>query len=214
MWVIGLSFTLLAQKSAQVSSPDGLIFFKLELTGMSPVFIVNYKKKALVNKSELTLDFENGAWGQNLMMKKISMNNVDEFYDLVVGKAKHIRNYCHEMIVPFEETIKPFRKINLVVRAYNDGVAFRYEFPKQVNWNNYILYDEKSCFNMAGDPKALMLFLPSYTTSHEGVYTLLNCSEIEPGKLMDMPATLECPNNVFMAITEAQLVDYAGISRK
>ena len=211
IWVISLSYPLIAQKSAQLSSPDGMIVFKLELIGKSPVFVVNYKKKAVVNKSDLTLDFDNGAWGQHLEMKKVSYNNVDEYYDLVVGKAKHVRNYYHEMIVPLEETVKPFRKINLVVRAYNDGVAFRYAFPKQADRNNYTLYDEKSCFNLAGDPKALVLFLPSYTTSHEGVYTHLKCSEIEPGKLMDMPATFECPNNVFMAVTEAQLVDYAGM---
>ena len=211
IWLISMSYPLIAQKNAQVSSPDGMIVFKLELTSKSPVFVVNYKKKALINKSDLTLDFENGAWGQNLAMKKVSINKVDEYYDLVVGKAKHIRNNYHEMIVPLEEKVKPFRKINLVVRAYNDGVAFRYAFPKQANWNNYTLFDEKSCFNLAGDPKALVLFLPSYTTSHEGFYTHLKCSEIEAGKLMDMPATFEYPNNVFMAVTEAQLVDYAGM---
>jgi len=100
LWLIGLSFTLLAQKSAQVSSPDGLIVFKIELTDKSPVYIVNYKKKAVINKSDLTLEFDNGAWGQNLVMKKVSTNKVDEYYDLVVGKAKHIRNYYHEMIIP------------------------------------------------------------------------------------------------------------------
>ena len=99
IWIIGLSFTLIAQKSAQVSSPDGLIVFKLELTGKSPEYVVNYKK-AFINKSDLTLEFDNGAWGQNLVMKKVSTNKVDEYYDLVVGKAKHIRNYYHEMIIP------------------------------------------------------------------------------------------------------------------
>src|SRR5439155_20873760 len=53
--------------------------------------------------------------------------------------------------------------------------------------------------------------LPNYTSSHEGFYTRLPLNEIKADTLMDMPALFEFPNNIFRAITEAELVDYAGM---
>jgi len=202
---------LLMAQTAKVSSPDGKLVFSLDLTANSPVYNVTYKKQPVINKSVLTLDFDNGAWGKNLKMNKVTYGAADGYYDLVVGKAKHIRNNYSEAIIPFEETAKPFRKINLIVRAYNDGVALRYAFPEQSGWKNYVLYDENTTFNLNGDPKALVLFLPSYTSSHEGAYTNEPYSKLKAGELMDMPATFEYPNNIYMAITEAEVVDYAGM---
>jgi alpha-glucosidase len=90
------------------------------------------------------------------------------------------------------------------VRAFNDGIAFRYEFPGQDNWHSYTLTDEKTAFRIVGDPKLLTLFLPHYNSS-------LLLSEVPPDSLMDMPALFQFPENTFMAITEAALVDYAGM---
>lgn len=202
---------LAAQKSAKVTSPDGRLVIDVVLTANSPVYTVSFKKQPVIKASPLTLDFDNGAWGGNLKINKVAYSKADSYYDLVVGKAKHIRNNYSEAIIPFEETAKPFRKINLVVRAYNDGVAFRYAFPEQAGWKNYTLYDENTNFNLTGDPKALVLFLPSYTSSHEGPYTHKAYSQLKADSLMDMPATFEYPNNMYLAITEAEVVNYAGM---
>ncbi|RFZ89988.1 glycoside hydrolase family 97 protein [Mucilaginibacter conchicola] len=211
VWLCASPLMLLAQKSAKVTSPDGKVIIEVTLTAGSPVYKVSYKKQAVINSSPLTLDFDSGAWGKNLKMSNVNYSKADGYYDLVVGKAKHIRNNYREAIIPFEETQKPFRKINLVARAYNDGVAFRYMFPKQAGWKNYTLYDEHTNFNLAGDPKALVLFLPSYTSSHEGPYTHEPYSKLKVDSLMDMPATFEYSNNIYLAITEAEVVDYAGM---
>jgi alpha-glucosidase len=202
---------LMAQKSAKVTSPDGKLVIDVVLTPNSPVYQVSFKNQPVIKTSPLTLSFDNGAWGKNLKINKVVYSKADSYYDLVVGKAKHIRNNYSEAIIPFEETTKPFRKINLVVRAYNDGVAFRYAFPEQAGWANYTLYDENTAFNLAGDPKALVLFLPSYTSSHEGPYTHKTYSQLKADSLMDMPATFEYPNNMYLAITEAEVVNYAGM---
>jgi alpha-glucosidase len=202
---------LLAQKNVKVSSPDGGMNFTFQLKPDAPIYTVTYKKQQVINPSALAMDFDSGAWGRNLKINKVTHTANDDYYNLVVGKAKHIRNNYHEAAIALAETVKPFRKINLVVRAYNDGVAFRYVFPEQAGWKNFTLYDENTAFNLAGNPKALVLFLPSYTTSHEGPYTHEPYSELEAGKLMDMPATFEYPNSIYLAITEAEIVDYAGM---
>ncbi|HZK92888.1 MAG TPA: glycoside hydrolase family 97 protein [Prolixibacteraceae bacterium] len=200
-----------AQNSIQVISPNGDIKFSLELTKNIPVYKVSFKKQELINHSSISLDFDNGPFGENLKINKPITKSIDETYDLVVGKTKHVRNYYKEITIPLEEKAQPFRKLNLVVRAYNDGVAFRYEFPKQKSWSSFVMYDENSMFNLQGNPRVLTLFLPSYTSSHEGKYTYLNYDEIQDDKLMDMPTLFEFPNKVYLAITDAALVDYAGM---
>jgi alpha-glucosidase len=96
------------------------------------------------------------------------------------------------------------------VRVFNDGLAFRYEFPEQEKWKSFLLTSENSTFNLSGDPEALALFRPNFTTSHEGLYTHLQYNKIRTDTLIDMPALFDF-HGVYMAITEAELVDYAGM---
>ncbi|WP_419033621.1 glycoside hydrolase family 97 N-terminal domain-containing protein, partial [Dysgonomonas gadei] len=210
-FLILISPSVFAQKNVSLASPDGRLTFSFKLDDICPSYKVIFKKQTLIKDSPLTLDFENGKFGENLKMDKPVFRTGDETYELIVGKAKTIRSHYKEVSIPLEEKSTPNRKINLVVRAFNDGIAFRYEFPKQSNWDSYVMYDEKTTFNLAGDPKALTLFLPSYTSSHEGLYTHLDYNDIEENRLMDMPIMLEYPDNIFMAITEAAIVNYAGM---
>ena len=73
------------------------------------------------------------------------------------------------------------------------------------------MLDENTAFNIAGDPMVHTLLLPNYTTSHEGEYTHLRWKDLKTDTLMAVPALFEYPDNVFMAITEAALLDYAGM---
>lgn len=50
-----------------------------------------------------------------------------------------------------------------------------------------------------------------YNNTHEGFYHRLPLDEIPADTLMDMPALFEFPDNVYMAVTEANLRDYAGM---
>ena len=105
--------------------------FSLVLDKNSPVYSVAFNKQTLIQDSPLTLTFDNGAFGENVKINKPVFSTKEETYELIVGKAKHIHSLSKEVIIPLEETVQPFRKINLVVRTFDDGIAFRYEFPKQ-----------------------------------------------------------------------------------
>lgn len=200
-----------ARKSAQVKSPDGKLQFSLSLTDDGPAYSIRYKNKVLIEDSPLSIEFDNGSWGKQLKMNRPATSTKIEMYDLVVGKAKHISSHSKELIIPLEETVAPHRKINLVVRAFDDGIGFRYEFPAQKGWQSYVMYDENTTFNLTGNPKALAMYLPSYLTSHEGTYNHVAFNELKEQNLMDMPALFEFPDHIFMAITEAAVLDYAGM---
>lgn len=203
--------SLYANKSVRLSSPNGKIKFSLVLDKNSPVYSVAFNKQTLIQDSPLTLTFDNGAFGENVKINKPVFSTKEETYELIVGKAKHIRSLSKEVIIPLEETVQPFRKINLVVRAFDDGIAFRYEFPKQKGWDSYIMYDEGTTFNLQSNPNVTTLFLPNYQSSHEGKYTVTDYTDMDNKRLMDMPALFSFPNHVYMAITEAAVRDYAGM---
>lgn len=199
-----------AQKKIELASPDKSVRFYFHLTPQAPVYSVKFKGQSLIEESNLGLTFtETGNFAPNLKTGKILFSKADEYYDLPVGKASHVRNYYRQVLIPL--TGKNGHKINLVVRAYNDGLAFRYEFPQQTNWKNYTLTDENSTFRLTGDPKVLTLFRQNYTTSHEGFYDHLPLSKIKADTLMDMPTLFEFPGKKYMAITEAALRNYAGM---
>ena len=208
--VIG-NLSLFARKSVQLTSPNGKLKYSLTLEREHPVYDIQYQKQALVQNSPLSLVFDNGAFGEGLKMNKPVFSTKEETYELIVGKSKTVHSLSKEVVIPLEETTAPFRKINLVVRAFNDGIAFRYEFPEQPNWKSYVMYDENTAFNVVDNPKFLGMYLPSYQTSHEATYSHVKYEEIKERNLMDMPALFEYPNHIFMAITEAAVRDYAGM---
>jgi alpha-glucosidase len=198
-------------KEVAVSSPDGHLTFHLEVTPTDVAYRVDYGRQPVVERSLLGFDFDSGPLGSRLRMAKVVRRNIDETYALPIGKASSARDYCREMAVDLREHALPYRLVRLVVRAYNDGVAFRYEFPRQEGWNGYRMYDENTQFNLSGNPRALLMYLPGYLSSHEGLYTDTTYQGIEPNRLIEMPLTFAYADRLFVAITEAAIRNYAGM---
>lgn len=210
-----ITYTLCAQKSIHLMSPDKNLVFNFELTKDAPTYNVTYKSTSIIKTSALSLSFkESGDFGSNLKMAKPEYKTVNDKYTLLVGKNKAVEHEYNEVHIRLEETTDAGRKINFVVRVFNDGLGFRYEFPKQSNWESYVLTDEKTTFNIDQNPKVYTLFWKDYNNDHEGLYHILPYKDIKPDLLMDMPALFEFPNDIYMSITEANLRDYAGMYLK
>jgi alpha-glucosidase len=203
--------SLLGQQSVSVSSPDGLLKFELETSKEDINYTISYKNNYLIKDSHLGFNFKSGEFNSNLDVGIITKQKIDETYELVIGKVKQARDHCNQVIIPLKEKSKSGRVINLIVRAYNDGVAFRYEFPKQENWNSYVMYDERTQFKFKGNPKALFMYLPGYINTHEGLYNYENVKDIEENRLIEMPVTFEYPNGIYASVTEAAILNYAGM---
>lgn len=78
-------------------------------------------------------------------------------------------------------------------------------------WDSYVMYDERTQFNLQGNPMALLMYLPGYVNTHEGVYSHVRYDKVARKRLIEMPATFEFDNGVAVAITEAAIRDYAGM---
>jgi alpha-glucosidase len=91
---------------------------------------------------------------------------IDEYRNLH-GKRTLCSNSANETVVSF---INPGKaKMNLIIRAYNDGVAFRYEFPE--NEGSFLIKDELTSYTIPDDTKR---WLQKFDLSNEGLYIEMN----------------------------------------
>lgn len=201
----------------EVSSPDGQIRFVFRFTEGLPEYGVVYKGVTVIDRSPLSLTFEgSGLFGKGLIRSDEVVTQGEDNYELVVGKTNAVHDKYIQAMIRLEEKAGQRRRINFEVRVFNDGVAFRYEIPEQAGWTSYSLVDEGSSFKVVGDPVVTASFREGFTTSHEGLYAKARFSQVKEDRLMDMPIFLDFDRgigtgHVYAAITEARLVDYAGM---
>ena len=204
--------------SLTINSPDGRVSIKFALkqtpeANEVPCYSVSFNGQAIITESPLGIEFkDSGLLMQNLVIKDVSQRTIDESYTLPFGKRTSCRDYCREGRISLAEKAAPKRKIDLFFRAYNDGVAFRYGFPRQQFLQDFVITDEHTGFRFAGNWRA-------YTTSkapmddYENTYVTYELLSRIPHKtIFRMPLLLEHDQKVWVAITEANLTDYAGMS--
>ncbi|HVM90142.1 MAG TPA: glycoside hydrolase family 97 protein [Puia sp.] len=206
-----ISVSIFAQNKVKLSSPDDNIVFNFQVTAHSASYSISYKDKSIIHESRLSLKFADADFSDNLHMLTPYFHEGDEAYELIVGKTKKVNEHYKEALIPVIQTSMPKRKLIFAVRLFNDGVAFRYEFPDDKSVHRLILTDENDNFNFDGNTVLRGLFLPGYTTSHEGTYQTLAINQIKEDTLIDMPALFETPDHIFVGVTEADLMDYAGM---
>ncbi len=204
-----VSFYSFSQKKIQVSSPDKNLVFNFTLLHSQPAYSISYKSKILINNSTLSLDFDSFSFSKNIKVANPIYRDTTEEYDLITGKTSHVKTHYKEALIPLSDASQ--KRINIRVKVFDDGVAFRYEFPEQNNWQSYVLTNENTTFRLNGNPVVHTLMFDNYTSSHEGVYQTLSYNNLVPDTLLDMPALFEFPDSIYMSITEAALVNYAGM---
>ncbi|WP_428328912.1 glycoside hydrolase family 97 protein [Mucilaginibacter sp.] len=202
-----------ASKIIAVTSPDSRIKFWLSTDHDGLFYKVAYKGVVMADRSRLSISFkEGGTFNHNLVMASANAERLTEDYELITGKASKIHSEYNRVIIPVTEQSGLKRQLNIEVRVFNDGVAFRYVIPKQDQWEATInVTNEINTFNLTQNPTVTSLLRESFTTSHEGIYTKTSLSQLKADTLMDMPALFEFSNGTYMAITEAALLDYAGM---
>jgi alpha-glucosidase len=203
-----------APKAIILKSPNKNISLKFNLKnqGDYPVYSIKFQNKDILIESELGIEFKNsGLFKNDLQIKAVCFDEKDDAYDLVFGKTATARNFYREAKIFLEEKAAPNRKIDLIFRAYNDGITFRYYFPEQENMSDFIITDELTTFNFKKNPKAYGLFWDKYENNHETNYDILPLNSIPADTLVDLPLLLEFFDSLWVAITEANLTDYASL---
>lgn len=224
-----------------VASPDGNVVVSFDLKEGRPVYSVAYKGAPIVAESRLglLLDSENGrndfssfsynaseanklSLAEGFELASVVRSAFDETWTPVWGEETSIRNNYNELAATITQPAFD-RHIIIRFRVYNEGLGFRYEFPRQKNLNYMVIKEECSQFAMTGDHYAY--WIPGDYDTQEYDYEKSRLSEIRgkmAGAMRDNASTttfsetgvqtsllLKTDDNIFINIHEAACVDYA-----
>jgi len=193
-------------------SPDKKIVFEFEIRQGKPGYSVRYEGKTLIDFSTLNLVFNDGSPDNGVRLETSARMDSAEQYKLMIGRSANVNDSFRQVSLFLRELHKPGRVWILRVRAFNDGIAFRYEFPKNAE-DSLMLAEEKDEFQITGNPAVHALILDGFENAHEGNYLHRAYRDLPTDSLMDMPIlfSFSFSDNTYLSITEAALLDYAGM---
>ncbi len=228
-----------------LKSPDGNMEMTFHLTAEgTPQYTLNYGDRKVVLPSNLGFEFRgvlkatelkynadgsiskedaepNYQFYKGFALESIETSSFDETWEPVWGEEAQIRNNYNELLVNLVQTATE-KKMSVRFRLFDDGLGFRYEFPKQKDLGYFVIKEELTQFAMAGDHTAW--WIPGDYDTQEYDYTESKLSEIsskfQEAVCGNSSQTLWSTNGVqtslqmrteeglYINIHEAALVDY------
>ncbi len=206
-------------ESKSLVSPDRNVSINVSI-GEKIAYSVQYKGKTILTDSEFGLQFGQAPYlGTQMEVVREDEKTIDETWKPVIGQYDEVRNHANELALTLKEKRFPGREISLIFRAYDDGVALRYEIPE--SFQNFIpnyqagatlpLVEENSSFRFAEDHTKWAANYRGYVSHQEGEYNKMTLSDISTSDVIGLPLLIEIDPHLYAAITEADLTDWAGM---
>jgi alpha-glucosidase len=204
----------------RVVSPDGNLAITLGLESKPQPFFagerlyyrVEYKGIPVLSDSPLGLDFKGAsALDRDFEILGARRDSSDTAWETVVGARKKVRDHYNETTVALREREGLKRRLDVVLRAYDEGVAFRYVLPEQDAIGKFIISAENTGFCFPGPAVAYALNLGRFTSPYEGEFLPVGLDRIKTTSLVGLPLLVSLPGGPWAAILEADLTDYAGM---
>ncbi|MGV3459714.1 MAG: glycoside hydrolase family 97 protein [Flavobacterium sp.] len=218
-----LIFCFCIASAQKISSPSNEISAEFKLTANgTPTYSVTFKNKPVISQSNLGFILKNlPALDNGFSITGSSNKSVNDTWKPVLGEVAVIKNNYNELTINLQQTATK-RLLNIVFRVFDEGVAFRYEFPKQPELNYFIISEEKTQFNLTGDHKAF--WIPADFDSQEYVYNETSLSQADNDKLnlnngistksipqrfaVQSPLMMKSKEGLYINIFEAATVNY------
>ncbi|PYP79853.1 MAG: hypothetical protein DMD35_07000 [Gemmatimonadetes bacterium] len=127
-----------------VRSPDGKVAISVRHDRDGPTFTVTSGKTVLIDRGRLGIATNRGDLGPALRFVRLSRAEVNETYRLPVGKRSTYVNHANELELAFRTGDA---ELHVVLRAYDDGIAFRYLLP---GTGDVEISNEHTTFPLAG----------------------------------------------------------------
>lgn len=171
----------LFSQPALLNSPNQKIWIKLfntqgNETGSWYLQVNNSedgKMSEIIPKVDLGISRADQDFSKELKLLKVGKPLfINEEYTALHGKRSLCTNQANEITINFENPSKA--KLNLIVRAYNDGVVFRYEFPEK--GGTFVIKDEFTAYTV---PENTKRWLEKWNPANEGLYSALTDDSIQ-----------------------------------
>ena len=186
-----LAAALLAGPAAAqtVASPDG----RLQVTfgtnaDDQPTYSLSVGGRTVIAPSALGLEFERYAKLANgLRVASTDATRGEDRYTLPAGKVSAVAERYNQIVAHMAEQDGQRRRLDVIVRAYDTGIAIRYAVPRQANLTSLRIANELTQFAFPADFACTGLNLGSFGTSHEGEYDPVRASMIRAHNLYELP---------------------------
>ena len=196
-----------ASRTQSITSPDGKVRVRIDLNKGGLHYAVEFQGKPVVLPSALGFKFaEQPDLLGPFTLQKAERRTKDETWQPVWGFDSKIRNHFNELRLTLGEKLEPRRHFNVTFRVYNDGVGFRYEFPKQDAMDTVNIISEETQFRLPG---GMAWWIPGNYESYEFLYRHTPLAKIDSA---NTPVTIELKTGPVISIHEAALYDYAGMT--
>ncbi|MFB6343236.1 glycoside hydrolase family 97 catalytic domain-containing protein [Saccharicrinis sp. FJH62] len=192
---------------------------------------VKFKDQKVILESELGIQIKNNLfesalaiendpsdnWCENLELKSVNRSKVDTCWDPVYGERSIIRDHYNELVLHFNKfgeyaalaeghagtSYDKRRSYNMdvIVRVYNEGVAFQYYFPETSNGLFLHITGEQTSYVFEEGSMAY------YERWAQGPFSYLPLKNW-PDEC-ERPLTLDLKNGLSVALLEAQMIDYS-----
>lgn len=190
----------------RVTSPDGHTVLAIR-AGDRLTYTVEHNGQTLVEPSPIALTLGDGTvLGRPASVQDTTTRRVDRsLHPVVPVKRSVVRNRFNELEVGLEGGV------TLMARAYNDGVAYRFETDRP---GTLTIRDEQATFDLAGRPTLYVGPEDEFITHSEVDYQPWPVDSLRGDLMSTAPLLVAFSNGTRMAITEAGLRDYAGMFLK
>lgn len=204
-------------KEIQVVSPDQCIKFIFNakndcgLTILS--YKVNYKNEPIILDSRMGIEMENSewesaiaysskvkavnSWCDNLIQQGVVLENKERQWKPVYGERSLVNEAYHGAVISFLKDDKSNYKMDIEVRVFNEGVAFRYIFPMHPDALFNSITEDKTEYTVPEGTKAWC------ARWAQAPYKELAISDWETAATYERALTLHLPSGKWAALTDA-----------
>ena len=224
LFILLLCFLSVYANATELRSPNGKYVFtvtdRLHYT-------VCFQGHTVIEESQLGVNIDNRLfesalavprgeyenWCSDLIFKGEERTSVDTTWTPLYGENSTIRDHYNQLVLHYEKGSngegvveqgydkRKYYAMDIIVRAYNEGIAFRYHFPETTNSLFLHITGEQTSFAM---PAGSMAWYEEWA---QGPYELrpLSGSWFES----ERPLLLQLPDGTYIALLEAAMKDYA-----
>ena len=225
-----LLIATVAKAVETLQSPNGKYQFTFSQKEGKLLYSLDYAGKSVVEAGELGVNIDNHlvesamgipvdnsyVWTLGMEVASVDRRSEDNTWKPVYGEYAQIRDCYNEMTIHLLKggkhqdgggTAYDKRQqylLDIIVRAYDEGVAIRYHFPEATNGLFMHITDDLTSFRFAPGAEA---YHYAWAQSHANKVKLLK-SEAAWKEEAERPLTLRLDNGLYAAIGEAALSDF------
>ena len=194
-------------RKASLSSPDGSLSVTVVAADGNVSWAAARNGECVLKPSRLGLDFLRQASWCGFRILNERRRTIDEMWTTRLYKKERVRDHANELTLELADAVG--RRMDLVFRAYDEGVAFRYVLPEQPGLDLVEIRDERTEWRFPGTVSGWRTVYDSHRNSQDELFSFGRLDEVPAEKHIGMPVVATV-GRTHVALTEAALSDWAG----